>query len=511
MPTFSLDGIENLSQETLAILRKAATSGIYASTGANGVDLSPFTSLVVVNTPARNNTAAFPRRQAKEGSEVALWKTWLNVNSQQSSAAVGIDYAGSMTLFQEQDVYAPYRVLSKAGRVTLDAEAFGRNYVDLLSQGELGTMVQLFIAQDKMIVNAQSWALSPMGTVVLTPSTTGGSLATGDVYVRVAARSGANYYEGGSGPAGAEVFTAVTGPNGSVVASWAAVKGAVAYDVYVGSAAGAEYYYTTTTIGSVLITSVPTSATASALPASLPQLSSLYPGSGVQPLANPAVAGNGTPPTTDTSYSTNYYNGVVASSLGDYGALGPVTPGSGVSSGATFIDFGGDAPALSGNGVDVLDQINAALWATVQLSPTAYMMNSLQAANISKLLTSGGVAYTQMPATDAMARTNLAGGGYISQYINNSAGGVPVQIEVHPHVPPGTIIARTDRVPFPGSNIGSVFEVRFQYDTMRFDYQANYNPGVAGGGPRHDFDIRSNETLVNRAPVAQAIVSNINV
>jgi hypothetical protein len=86
---------------------------------------------------------------------------------------------------------------------------------------------------------------------------------------------------------------------------------------------------------------------------------------------------------------------------------------------------------------------------------------------------------------------------------------VPVTIEIHPHVAPGTIIARTDRVPFPGSNIGSVFEVRCQYDTMRFDYAANYNPGTLGGGPRYDFEIRSMETLINRAPVAQAIVSNV--
>jgi hypothetical protein len=64
-------------------------------------------------------------------------------------------------------------------------------------------------------------------------------------------------------------------------------------------------------------------------------------------------------------------------------------------------------------------------------------------------------------------------------------------------------------VPFPGSNIGSVFEVRCQYDTMRFDYAAGWVPGVAGGGPRYDFDIRSNETLVNRAPVAQCVVSNV--
>jgi hypothetical protein len=159
--------------------------------------------------------------------------------------------------------------------------------------------------------------------------------------------------------------------------------------------------------------------------------------------------------------------------------------------------------------IPLLDEINEELWASVQLSPTAYMCNSLQAAKISELLLDSSAALTLLPPTDAAARTNLAGGGYIGVYLNKAAGGVPVVIEVHPHMAPGTIVARTDRVPFPGSNIGSVFEVRCQYDTMRFDYAANYEPEVEGGGPRYDFEIRSLETEINRAPAAQAVACNI--
>jgi hypothetical protein len=137
------------------------------------------------------------------------------------------------------------------------------------------------------------------------------------------------------------------------------------------------------------------------------------------------------------------------------------------------------------------------------------MMNSLQGDEISKAILASSSATTFLPPTDADARTNLAGGGYIGRYINRAAGGVPVAIEIHPRMAPGTIYARCDRVPFPGSNIGSVFEVRCQYDTMRFDYAANYTANTLGGGPRYDYEIRSLETLVNRAPVAQCVASNI--
>jgi len=491
MPT---NPAEEVTQETLSQYSKS-TAGIFASTGLQGVDLSGRVSLIPANVPARNNTSAFPRVIAGEGAQVAQWRAWLNLNSSQTDAAVGTDYAGSMTLFQEQDVFAAFKPLAKAGRVTLDAVAFARNYADALADAELLTLVQLFIAQDTHIINGQAWALGTPPTPTLSSAATGGSIASGTaVYVKVAPRSGANYFLGGNGvaSAAANVTVGTTGNTNTVSASLAAMKGAVAYDWYVGTS-GTQYYYTTTSVAKVTITSVPTAA--QALPTNLALLSTTAP--------------SATAPTADGSNSANWYNGLIASTLGDYGTAGPVVPGSGTATGSTFVDFAGNAPALSGGGVDVLDQINDSVWASMQLSPTAYMMNSAQGDEISKLILGSSSATTFLPPTDADARTNLAGGGFVGRYVNRAAGGVPVSIEIHPRVAPGTIIARCDRVPFPASNIGSAFEVRCQYDTMRFDYAAAYAASTLGGGPRYDFEIRSMETLVNYAPSAQAIATNI--
>lgn len=486
--------MEDIVRETIQQVNVAkSTAGLLASTGVYGYDLSGLVSLVPVNTPARNNVSAFPRRIATEGNPTAAWRALLNINASQPNPAVGFDAAGPIVQLDEQDCFAPYVPLAMGGVVTLDAVALARNFADALAVDELQTLIQLFIGQDIFIINGQSWAVPVPGTPTVTTSTTGGSIGHAvNVYVKCAARSGTNYYYGGSTAASAE-GTQVSGSStttNSFTASVSAVKGAVAYDWFIHTTTGDEVYYTTTTTSSVLITSVPDAQ--QPLP-NLPLLSTVHPNAF---------------PTTDTSFSADWYNGVIASTLGDYGTNGPVQPGSGVGTGAVWIDNGGAALQLSGGGITLLDQINADLWATTLLSPNAYMVNSLQGDEISKLLKGSSAATTFLPPTDADARTNLAGGGFVGRYVNSAAGGVAIPIEVHPHVPPGTIIARTDHVPYPGSNIGTVFEVRCQYDTMRFDYAANRADG-AGGGPRFDYETRSMETLVNRAPGAQAIACNI--
>lgn len=488
--------LDKVTAETLEMIKKAESNGVLVATGIQGVDLSGLVSLVPVNVPARNNTSAFPRNIAGEGSQTAVWRSLLNINAKQSDAAVGFDFAGSLTKFDEQDVFAPYKPLAKAGRVTLDAVAVARNYADALAVAELQTLNQLFIDQDLHIINSQNWSVGTPETPKLTTATTGGSLKKAVKWeVAVTARSGANYFIGGASKAStAEKIETATSETSTVTASIKAVKGAVAYDWYFGEEGGKLWYYTTTTVAEATFKEKLTKA--NPLP-NLPLLAAK------EPKKEAAEA------TVDESFSTKWYNGVIASTLGDYGETGPVKPGSGTSSGATFIDHEGKKIEASGSSISLLDEINDKLWASVQLSPTAYMVNSLQGDEISKLILESSASTTFLPPTDADARTNLAGGGYIGRYINKAAGGVPVSIEVHPRVAPGTIIARTDRVPFPGSNIGSVYEVRCQYDTMRFDYAANYEPNVEGGGPRYDFEIRSMETLVNRAPVAQAVVANI--
>jgi hypothetical protein len=306
-----------------------------------------------------------------------------------------------------------------------------------------------------------------------------------------------NYFNGGSGV----VSSTATGTCGSttstntVTFSIPAVKGAVAYDWFVNSTTTATTYYTTTTVASLTITkAIPT--TNQSLPSY--ELPDLF---GTAPTA---------PSTADSSFSANAFNGVLATIVGDYNnsGLSIVTPGTGTSSGAGWIDAGAQPFSVSGSSVSQLDALNLSIYNSVKLSPTAYMMNAQQASDLSTALLGTYLAPTFLQP-NAAGRDDVTGSAYISTYVNKAFNGAPIRIEVHPSVPPGTIIARTDSVPFPGSNIGNVFEVRTLRDYAQFEYGVTRSPATGPSGPRQEFTIRSVETVVNRAPVANSVICNL--
>jgi hypothetical protein len=121
----------------------------------------------------------------------------------------------------------------------------------------------------------------------------------------------------------------------------------------------------------------------------------------------------------------------------------------------------------------------------------------------------GSSSATTFLNTDASGRISVTAGGRVGEIVNAPAGGVTVPIEVHVSLPPGTIIARSDRVPFPQANISSVLEYRALRDTAQFDYGISRVANTAGGGPRREWEIRSVGSFVNRAPVAAGVLNCI--
>jgi hypothetical protein len=482
--------VDTMTRETIAAIKKAQTAGVNTSTGITGIDLSDLISQIPVNTPFRDQV---PRTRPKMGAKFAEWRVLVNVNNSQPNPFTAFDYAAPLVQIEEMDVTALYAKIGMGYTVTQDAIDQAGGYADAKAVTVFGTLNQFKIGEDKGGIGGCLFALNTPATPAVADSPTGGSIPPSTVVdVKVAARTGANYFWGGSTVAsaqGAVTTSTVTGSTHSAVATVTAVRGAMAYDWYV-----AGFYYTTTVVNVVTITSVPT-----ANATSVPKLPGLY------ATAPTAV------PTVDSSAGANQFNGLLATLAGDYaegGATGLVTPGSGVPSGAYFHSLDGAAFTVDGAAVEELDNMNQAIFDTVELSPDAYMMSSRQGTELSNVILNS-------TNSETFFQPNLAGrseavlGAFVGWYVNKAAGGTPIRVEVHPHLPPGTLIARTDTVPWPNSEITNTLEMRCVKDLADYEYAANRNSGVAGGGPRFDGETYANETLINKAPVAMGVLQNI--
>jgi hypothetical protein len=492
--------MQNVSDETIAQIQKAQTAGIYESTGIWSYDLSSLVSLIPVVTPFRDIVA---REKSPEGNPYAIWRALMNVNSSQLDPSMGIDFAANEATFDEQDFQAKYASTGYAGLVTQDAFDFGTGYADPYAVATFQTLNQVLIGDDRKQLGAQSFALAAAAAPSLTTATTGGTIAASTlVYVGVAARTGSGFYYGSGNSQGssASVTVGSTTSTNTISATVTAIRGAVCYDWFQSSNGVTWYYFTTTTVNAVTMTK--TIAANQALPTTVADLSLNWNGVAGVPTFNSA-ADNG-------SANANDYDGFLASLSGDYSSTGQwVKPGTGTANPSVWNSLNGAALTLTGGTITEIEaDIFVPLWNQVKCSPTAIMVNAAQAQEIANLILGSGSATTFLN-TDASGRISVTAGGRVGEIVNAPAGGVTVPIEVHVSLPPGTIIGRTDRVPFPQANISNVIAQRCLRDTAQFDYGIARVAGVKGGGPRREFEIRSVSSFVNRAPVAMATLSNV--
>ena len=498
--------MQDVTEETIAAISKAQTVGILENTGIYSYDLSELVTLIPVVTPFRDHVS---RKQSPDGNPFAVWRAIMNLTDSQPDPSMGFDYAANEALFDEQDFQARYKPTGLAGLVTQDAFDLAKGYADPYAVATFNVLNQVLIGDDRKLLGGQSFALAAVSAPTLTQHTTGGTIpASTTVYIGVAGRTGSGYYYGSGNSQGASN----SGASGSGTATNAVTatvtnqRGAVAYDWFQSPTglAGSWLYYTTTTINSVTMTSVITSP--NALPTTLPDLQvNFWKGSSVSaiPTYN-ASADNGSANGAD-------YDGFLASLSGDFSGTGQwVQPGTGTANPSVVNTLNGAALTLTGGTVTEIEEfLFLPLWNQVKCSPTALMVNAAQAQEIANLILGSNSATTFLQ-TDESGRISVTAGGRVGSIVNAPAGGVTVPIEVHVSLPPGTIIARSDRVPFPQANIASVLEYRALRDTAQYDYGISRIAGTPGGGPRKEFEIRSVGAFLNRAPVAAAVLNCIS-
>lgn len=485
--------LSQLTDDTIAEITKSvqnSSAGYGVGLNITGIDLEgPSKSLFPVLSPWRNQV---PRVSAPIGAKAAQWKAITGINVTNQSIFMGWGAPGGQVTTTEQDYAAYYMPISLGDTVQWDAEDLARGYDQLRAGGGVRLLYALMIKEDQGLLGASNVPLNTPAAPTLTAANTGGSIAASTaVTVAAAARTLVNYFDGGGtvlGPTANINVPAGTATNSVSAALNGGVRGAVAYDWYVNGS-----YYATTTLPLITITSMPTAD---------------------QALTNLAWLGGATPTAasraTDSSANPNAFNGLLTTLFADFNSQAPgqIQAGQGIPSGAFFANLNGATLTPNAGGCLEIDNELQNMWDYHRISPTAMLCNSQQARDITRKVISSGGAYTLFQPDNVEQRRSVVGGTYLETYLNPAVGGQPIDIRVMPHIPPGTIVFISERLPFPDTEIDQVFEVETQREYSQIEYAMSRNPGPSGG-PRYDFEVRAIECFKNYYPGGCAVISGI--
>ncbi len=361
-----------------------------------------------------------------------------------------------------------YAAVAKAGDFNVDARAVAAKMLleaffvkeERLMLGGVGASSQVASSGNFSFTIGGLVGNAPAGGAI-TASASGGSLATGTVYVKYTAvtsmgieagmptTGGTIPYPtsnaGESLPQSTELSVAVAGPTGSVTFTPPAPSGGasafqwpiVTWKVYVGSTSGGEQYYGNTNGAPLTITSVP--------------------------------SGAAVPPTTDNSAITSISGGTGSSVEGSFNGILPWLYGLGTS-----------ATLYGVNGAISLENITAQLanaFQTAFADPDTMWANATDINTITNLLVgpNAGLPYW-FAASQGQAQGNLTAGFSVTNAMNPVTRKM-LPLNVHAYMPQGTLLALTDQLPswFVGNNVPDVWCWGGAMDYLEIDFQPTAN------------------------------------
>jgi hypothetical protein len=464
----------NPTAETLELLKSAkvldaaelAKAGIMIAQGLVAYDLEPAAKkLYPLITPLRNSIT---RVGGGMGTAVH-WMSVTGINVNRLSPGVSEGHRGGAVTLATTPNVAAYKTLGHESFVSFEAEEASLPGTDNRALAILTTL-QSLMQSEEMVLLGGNGDLALLTTPTPNPLQdvlTGGALAANTAYTvlcvaltlegflasslagiptaisRTNADGSPENYGGGSAQvsAPASITTANDGnATHGIKATVAPVNGAVGYAWFWGPAAG-QFLGAITTINSVLIMGAATgSQNVTALPAS------------------------------DNSINALVFDGLIPQIC---------TPGSGSYIYRMPTGAPGVGTPLSSDGAGGVVEINAALesfWNNYRLSPDIMYVNAQELMNITaKVIAAGGAPLFRFNV-DAQSGTvgdvTLTAGAVIGFYLNKftMGGGQLVKIMLHPNLPPGTILFRCERIPYPLTDVTNIIQVK----TRREYYQIEW-------------------------------------
>lgn len=501
-----MNSLSDLTAEALLSFRQAVSQpqdaaqlnnlskAITQATGLVWYDLqAPAKNMVPVITPLRNRIP----RVSGSGGTATNWKAVTGINTSNLRGFVPEGKRNGAVATTVTPKSASYKTLGLEDTVTFEAEMAAQNFEDIRATTAQRLLWALMIEEELAILGGNSSvALGTPATPTGTRGASGGSIpASGGSYkarvvaltlfgylasslangvvqdVQVTTVDGDTFtYGGGSSQKSAEVsVSSFSGSTNTLSLSVTPVPGAVAYAWYVDDGAGgAQTLQAITTINSVLLTSLTTS------------------GQNVSAI------------TKDASQNSYAYDGILyqawASGSGAYIATQATgTPGTGT-------------PLTTDNagGISEIDAMLKSMWDNYRLSPTVIYANAQEINNITKkVLASSGADYSFHITNPGVGVGNITAGSVVGNYLNKFAmgGNQLIPLMLHPYIPPGTLLAVTESLPYPINNVPNVMEMKLRRDYYQMEWplrKRQYETGVYVDG-----------VLAHYFPPSVGIIANI--
>lgn len=482
----------DLSQQTLDLLNKIDVTALNKTTlsqatGLNAFDLrGPALNLYPVLTPLRNK---LPREVSDRGDLATRWKAVTGVNTTNLDLGLSPGQRSGEIQITEQDYVASYAGIGLESSVDWEAIWAGGKEFDNKATVIQALLRAVMIGEESLLLNGNAsmalgtpaapgnvTVLTNQGSmtaqagnllfvVALTPrgylnATIAGGVPTTVTRTNKDGSTTGPFGGGSSNMSAASAAFTTTGSNLGVSATVTAVPGAAGYAWYTGLAAATAKLAAITSVNVVTI------------------------------LANPAGTQTASQITADNSTNSLVFDGFITQALkngvGYFKSL--------------------DNAFLTSDGAAGIVEIDTALqffWDNRRLSPNEIWINSQEARNINKrVIAGGGVPLFRLtiPSGPNGDEPTIMGGTSVARYWNKFTQQF-LDIMIHPNITPGTILFKTNEIPYPLSGVGEVNFVRCRRDYYQIDWPIVSRQYVYG--------VYADEVLVCRAPFALGVIANV--
>ena len=500
-------------------LNKADT--INSATGLLWYDLKPIVQMLYPFKELIPCIGKLPR-VAADGGNAFHWKRVVAINAGNVSPGVSEGNRGARIPIVVQDQQATYKTMGLESSATFEARLGSLNLTpDAIGVQVQSTLRSTMIAEEQtLFLGNASLQLGTTPTPTCSAGGTGGNLpSSGTLYVVCVALSGLgwlNYtpynsitntggvpgqvtkvnadgstdtFGGGSAAPSAE-GTAALSSGVVVTASVAAVPGAYAYAWYISTGTGTETLAIITQANEVIFSKLPSA--------------------GQQPVNNLKVGGafvdNSTNNLLPDGILTQIFGSVFGSAPGTAMSTNPNLPnGISLTTGGSLVYYaatGNTGLTIAGTNIGEFDALLQAAYDQYKIGFDKIYMSATDLANFSGTMLSQGSSSMFRILFDAEAETGrIVAGRRVTSYLNKFFGNT-MDIEVHPYLPPGTIVFWSDRTPYELSGVGNILEAH-----VRQDYYQIQWPLVTR---RYEYGVYVDEVFACYFTPAFAVITNLN-